>query len=1305
MTARLHHRIATLTLFAGLLGFAALATPHAVAQSVIYVSAAATGAGNGSSWADAYQTVQPALNAAQPADQVWVAAGRYVGCITLKEGVALYGGFAGTEDPTTFDLATRNFIAHETILDGNRAGSVVTAPSGATSACRIDGFTITGGKATYGGGVYLESCSPTIANNAIVNNKASSEGGGLYLASSAPTIVSNTVTANSAAYQGAGLSLHGSTPTIANNAITNNTTPYYGGGLFLFSCSPVITNNRIVGNSALYGGALLLSESSPTIANNAITDNSAKYYGAALYLSSSSPIIANNTLTRNEVPDDGGTLYLYDSYATIANTIVALNTSGLVVQDTCLPALRHNCVYGNASSNYSGLPDPTGTSGNISADPHLAASPYGGWHLPPDSPCIDAGSNADALGLTDLDTQPRILGAAVDIGADESDGTIPPTGPYVIVRVSPTGDDAADGASWSSAKRTVQAAITAAATLGGEVWVQAGTYYECISLTRLVHVYGGFAGTETARDQRNWHARTTTLDAQQRASVVLGGQGYPGTSTLDGFTITHGRAANGGGIRLTYSSPTIAHNTIVDNTATSYGGGLYVISPAPTITDNVIVGNAAPYGSGLFLSMTAAQLLNNTIAANTGTGGAGLYLSESFGTTIRENVIADNAATVGGGGMCVDNAIATIVNNTITRNRAGTSGGGVELGTDNSPLLANNLIAANTVTSGFGGGLCLRSCSPTLVNNTVVGNTATTGGGLCLHSSVPTIVNTIVAFNSSGLYAFGANPPTLRFNCVYGNAAYDYSGLTDPSGTDGNISADPLFADPNYGNFHLQTGSSCLDAGASEFAYGTTDVDGQLRTQSGAVDIGADESDGSVWPPGPYAVIRVSPAGNDTCDGSTWALAKRTIRAGIAATARLGGEIWVQGGTYYERITLPPFAHVYGGFAGTEQTRNERNWSTNVTTLDGQQQGSVVTAVAGQRVSTLDGFTITHGNASSGGGLYLLNSSPALANNAITANSASVSGGGLFLTGASPTLANMTITTNTASGGGGLYATGAAPTLTNSTISANTATSGAGVFLAGNSAATLIGNRIAGNTAASSGAGVCISSSAPTLASNLLSGNTAASSGGGLALYSSAPTLTNNTIVSNVAPSGGGLSLNDSAPSIASTIVAFNSSGVMREGPGTSTLRANCVFGNTAYNYSGLADPTGTNGNLSVDPLFVLNPDPNAPDSTGNLHLQALSPCINAGSTVDVWGSTDLDGFARIVGSAVDLGAYEYPGPFLGDLNGDSFINAADFALFTRCFTGPDNDAALSRNCRSSDLDADADGDLADFARLQQFAD
>jgi len=192
-----------------LLPIAMMAGP-AWGQPVVYVDAAATGAGDGTSWANAFTSVRAGLNAAASGAQVWVASGTYVERPTLKKGVALYGGFAGTEDPATFDLADRDFAVNETILDGNQGGSVVTAPTGATETTRIDGFTIRNGHAERGGGIYCsDSSSPTIANNTITGNSASSRGGGIYCYSSSysssPTIANNTITGNSALSSGGGI--------------------------------------------------------------------------------------------------------------------------------------------------------------------------------------------------------------------------------------------------------------------------------------------------------------------------------------------------------------------------------------------------------------------------------------------------------------------------------------------------------------------------------------------------------------------------------------------------------------------------------------------------------------------------------------------------------------------------------------------------------------------------------------------------------------------------------------------------------------------------------------------------------------------------------------------------------------------------------------------------------------------------------------------------------------------------------------------------------------------------------------------
>ena len=112
-----------------------------------------------------------------------------------------------------------------------------------------------------------------------------------------------------------------------------------------------------------------------------------------------------------------------------------------------------------------------------------------------------------------------------------------------------------------------------------------------------------------------------------------------------------------------------------------------------------------------------------------------------------------------------------------------------------------------------------------------------------------------------------------------------------------------------------------------------------------------------VWPV--PAVIRVSIAGNDGNNGSTWALAKRHVAAALAAAEAGGGaQVWVAQGTYAESgLLLRPFVYLYGGFAGNEASLGGRNVAAHPTTLDGANADNyVLRAVGGYQLSALAGL-------------------------------------------------------------------------------------------------------------------------------------------------------------------------------------------------------------------------------------------------------------------------------------------------------------------------------------------------------------
>ncbi|MCX8209824.1 MAG: hypothetical protein OTI34_02180, partial [Lewinella sp.] len=175
------------------------------AQSPAYVDVGAMGANNGTSWENAFISLQSALgNTGPDITEIWVAEGTYkpsahpAGCTScatdrdftfqLKDGVSLYGGFAGTETL----LSDRDIAMNPTILSGdigtvgdasdNVHHVVLAVFASTTPATRLDGFTITGGNADG-------SSNITVSGETISRNK----GGGIYTSGGTNTLANNSL--------------------------------------------------------------------------------------------------------------------------------------------------------------------------------------------------------------------------------------------------------------------------------------------------------------------------------------------------------------------------------------------------------------------------------------------------------------------------------------------------------------------------------------------------------------------------------------------------------------------------------------------------------------------------------------------------------------------------------------------------------------------------------------------------------------------------------------------------------------------------------------------------------------------------------------------------------------------------------------------------------------------------------------------------------------------------------------------------------------------------------------------------------
>ncbi|MFQ5463689.1 MAG: right-handed parallel beta-helix repeat-containing protein [Phycisphaerae bacterium] len=420
-----------------------------VTPSTWYVDVDAPGANGGTSWQDAFATLQDALGAATYGDEIWVAGGTYKpdegagqtpgdmeATFFLHNGVALYGHFVGTE--TTIaqrDLTDLADPLRQTILSGdigipgNAADNAlhVAAVSGVDYTTVLDGFTIRDGSAWdvlgYGGGVYIATGSPQISNCIITANNAGAGGGGVYNASGTPTLINCTFTANTADFGGGMANGYGS-PVLIDCTFTANGADESGGGMAEMFGDSTLTNCRffdnftVVGNGT--GGGMYVSPyggvGNATLTNCLFSGNSSDHGGGMLAWGFAT--LANCTFSQNYAAYDSGGFGTFGAPSSVTNCILWGNTGGGTT-------LEQQQLFGTALSvDYScvqGWTGALGGVGNNGADPLFADPGLGDFHLSTDSPCIDAGNN-DAVPqsvTTDLDGNPRVVNAVVDMGAYE----------------------------------------------------------------------------------------------------------------------------------------------------------------------------------------------------------------------------------------------------------------------------------------------------------------------------------------------------------------------------------------------------------------------------------------------------------------------------------------------------------------------------------------------------------------------------------------------------------------------------------------------------------------------------------------------------------------------------------------------------------------------------------------------------------------------------------------------------------------------------------------------------------------------
>ncbi len=298
-----------------------------------------------------YPSIQDAINRANSGDTIMVSSGNYTlffKNIVIPEKIVL--NIKSVDGPVN------------TVIVGRGDAPAITI--GEDSKVVIDGFTITMQgdleNGVMGGAIFCAAGSaPVIRHNIIVGNRATF-GAGVYCDTQ-------------------------SMPQIIENLFLSNKAKVSGGAIFTDHARGVISRNRFhlnrAGNS---GGAIGCNRGSSKITNNIFWKNEA-VFGGAISCDRAASIIDNNTMVANKA-HAGGAILVEKGSVRLTNLIFWENSKGGLELRANGPAER---------PSYSDLQESIykGINGNISVDPMFVDQALGDFHLKPNSPCIDKGSN------------------------------------------------------------------------------------------------------------------------------------------------------------------------------------------------------------------------------------------------------------------------------------------------------------------------------------------------------------------------------------------------------------------------------------------------------------------------------------------------------------------------------------------------------------------------------------------------------------------------------------------------------------------------------------------------------------------------------------------------------------------------------------------------------------------------------------------------------------------------------------------------------------------------------------------------
>ena len=768
----------------------------------LFVDNDAASGGNGQSWDTAYNNLQAAITESDTrnsdaditnnVDQIWIAEGTYkpganrTSTFLLRDGVNLYGGFAGTES----SLLERDLSAnHTTTLSGDigvlgdasdNVYSVVFCDAQTESV--IDGLVISDGNADqawhayyadrcFGGGVYNEG-TLTIANCTISENLSSLRGGGVF-SDGTLTIIQSLFTDNITDLFGAGLGNEGEaiidhsifsnntsvqdggaiynatdcTLTITNSTISNNAATYYGGGI-LNDGTMVVEQVSLLGNTGQVGAGIN-SYGDLAIINSTIASNTATRYGGGIE-NGGSLKITNSTLTDNSAGSGGGLSSQFDGTAILHNTIIAGNTNSW---STYEPDIDNGGEALSGSYNLIGIVSGQSTlldgvngnqvgSSSSPIDPQLSdliqfANGLSGYVPLVGSPVIDTGNNAVAVydnGIafsSDIAGNSRIANSIVDIGVCEFGSQA--IGPILFVDADAA--SGGNGITWETAYSDLQDALEHAAALNNdnnssndisEIWIAEGTYYPTDMLESGNARSATFWLIDDVTLYGGFTGTETTIadrDLSLHSTALSGDIGVSGDASDNIYTVVYCDSTVEAAIDGILITGGNADYS-EDGMLDTHGGGIYNLGVL-SLTNATISDNSTKiFGGGAYNQGTLTITKSTLYGNSAGHNGGGVYSKGIL--SITDSTISNNASDYQGGGVANSNGTLTINNSTITENTA-VYGAGI-LTSEGTLSIVGSTISGNSA-SKSGGGIHYAGEDLFIANSTISGNLATERGG------------------------------------------------------------------------------------------------------------------------------------------------------------------------------------------------------------------------------------------------------------------------------------------------------------------------------------------------------------------------------------------------------------------------------------------------------------------------------------------------------------------------------------------------------------------------------------------------